>query len=135
MFSARGTMETKLVFPVSIVKTTLGSVDYNDEDRVFYGKVQGIDGLVSFEGKPVDALRKDFEQAVDDYLKLCRKAGKPAQKSYKGSFNVRIPHELHRSADRKAAEMRLTLNQFVRKAIEDELLNGSAERKTKCLDN
>jgi len=102
-------------------KGYIGSVNYSDEDEVFHGKVEGINGLISFEGRTVDALRKDFEHAVEDYVKLCKKVGKQPEKSYKGSFNVRLSPDLHRSADRKATEMKLTLNQFVRKAIEDEL--------------
>lgn len=109
-------------------KGYIGSVEYSDEDRVFHGKIEGIDGLISFEGKTVNALRKDFERAVKDYLSLCRKVGKLPEKSYKGSFNVRIPSELHRSADRKATQLRMSLNQFVRKAIEDELNGGRAKR-------
>ncbi len=116
---------------VMTYKGFLGSVEYTDEDKVFHGKVEGIDGLLSFEGNTVDSLRKDFERTVEDYLDLCRKVGKSPERSYKGSFNIRIPPELHRSADRKAAEMKMTLNQFVRKAIEDEIQNGGGHGSRK----
>ena len=46
-----------------------GSVCYNDEDRIFYGKVEFIRALVSYEGTDVVSLRKAFEEAVEDYLK------------------------------------------------------------------
>ncbi len=45
-----------------------GSVHYNNEDRVFFGKVMFIPALVSYEGTDVDSLTKSFEEAVDDYL-------------------------------------------------------------------
>ena len=52
-------------------KGYIGSVEFSEEDGVFYGKVQGIRSLVSYEGKTVEALVDDFHKAVDDYLALC----------------------------------------------------------------
>jgi predicted HicB family RNase H-like nuclease len=45
-----------------------GLVSYDDEDRIFYGKLEFIRGLVSFEGGDVASLRAAFEAAVEDYL-------------------------------------------------------------------
>ena len=46
-----------------------GSVEYSEEDKCFFGKVQGMtkDGI-TYEGDTVEELTKDFEGAVDDYL-------------------------------------------------------------------
>ena len=51
-----------------------GSVDYSEEDNCLYGKVLGMSkDNITYEGKDVDELRKDFEGAVDDYLgKRCQ---------------------------------------------------------------
>lgn len=49
-------------------KDYFGSVNYSDADGVFYGKLEGIRDLVSYEGQDVDSLRTSFEQIVDDYL-------------------------------------------------------------------
>jgi predicted HicB family RNase H-like nuclease len=96
-------------------------VRFSEEDDCFYGKIEGIDGLILFEGQSVDELRRAFHEAVDDYLELCKMSGKKPQKSYKGSFNVRIDPELHREAARKSASMGISLNRFVQTAIEKEL--------------
>ena len=37
-------------------------------------------------------------QGVEDYLVLCKEAGKEPQKTFKGSFNIRISPELHKAA-------------------------------------
>lgn len=95
----------------------IGSVHYSAEDDVFYGKLKGIDDLIMFEGESVKALNSAFREAVEDYLELCKKAGKQVGKSYKGSFNVRIDPEMHKKAARKSIEMGLSLNQLVEKAI------------------
>ncbi|MCP4589109.1 MAG: antitoxin HicB [bacterium] len=55
-----------------------GSVHYNDDDRLFYGKLEFIRGLISYEGHDVSSLRTAFEDAVDDYLELCVEPGKEA---------------------------------------------------------
>ncbi|WP_031555168.1 toxin-antitoxin system HicB family antitoxin [Oribacterium sp. FC2011] len=41
-------------------------------------------------------------------------------KEYKGQFNVRIPSKLHRMAVISARKKNISLNDFVRTAIEDE---------------
>jgi predicted HicB family RNase H-like nuclease len=107
-------------------KEYLGSVHYCAEDEVFYGKIEGIEDLVSFEAKSVDALKTAFQEAVEDYLELCEKNNKDAEKSYKGSFNVRIPPELHKKAKRTAVKMGISLNQFMQKALEEKLAKEDA---------
>src|SRR3990170_7514264 len=103
---------------VLIYKDFIGSVHFSTEDKVFHGKIEGITDLVTFEGKSVNELEKAFHEGVDDYIALCKEAGKEPLKSCKGSFNVRIPYELHMKAMKQAAIRGVSLNQLVRKAIE-----------------
>jgi predicted HicB family RNase H-like nuclease len=105
-------------------KGYLGSVHFDSEDEIFYGKIEGIEDLISFEGKSVNEIKKAFVESVDDYLSLCKKAKKDPEKSFKGSFNVRIPTNLHRKAYRKSLIEGISLNQFVQKAIEKEIKNN-----------
>lgn len=79
-------------------KDYIASVHFNSEDEIFYGKIEGIDDLVTFEGKSVNELKKSFAEAVEDYLETCKRYNKKAEKSYKGSFNVRINPDLHKKA-------------------------------------
>ena len=104
-------------------KGFIGSVHFSAEDKVFHGKIEGIDDLVTFEGQSVDELLKAFHEEVDDYIKLCKEIGKEPTRSYKGSFNVRISPETHRKVVEKATRMGLSLNQLVQKAIEKELVH------------
>ena len=94
------------------------TVHFNAEDEVFHGKIIGINDHVSFEGTTVTDLKAAFHEAVDDYLETCKELGKEPEKTYKGSFNVRIPSELHREAARVAAMKNMSLNDFVRCAID-----------------
>ena len=98
-----------------------GSVEYSANDECFFGKIIGTADLVTFEGESVDKLKKAFNEAVEDYLVLCREAGKEPLKTYKGSFNVRLSPELHRRTAILARKRNMSLNSFVEKAITDEI--------------
>lgn len=112
-------------------KGFIGSVHFSDEDAVFYGKIEGINDLITFEGQSVKELVKAFHDAVDDYLNLCKEAGKEPLKSCKGSFNVRVPSELHIIAMQQAAKSGISLNQFVQKALENAVIHPLMEFKSK----
>ncbi|MBX2921009.1 MAG: type II toxin-antitoxin system HicB family antitoxin [Chitinophagaceae bacterium] len=104
-------------------KDYLASVHFSMENEVFYGKVLGIDDLINFEGSSVKELKKVFHEAIDDYISTCKSLGKEPNKTYKGTFNVRIPSELHKEAATFAAINSLSLNDFVRSAIDFALAN------------
>ena len=102
-------------------KEFIGSVHFSAEDEVFFGKIEGVNDLVTFEGETVKQIKKAFKEAVEDYIELCKETGKAVFKSFKGSFNVRINPELHSQAFERALEEGKTLNQFVQDAIETKL--------------
>ncbi len=102
-------------------KGFLGSIYFSPEDDCFHGRIEGIDDLVSFEGRSVEELKKNFKGAVEDYVVLCRTAGKDQSRSYQGSFNVRVSPDLHRRAVRKSVSEGISLNRLVRRALEKEV--------------
>jgi len=91
--------------------------EYSVEDRVFYGKILGIDDLVDFFSDNAGSLEAEFQKAVDDYLAFCAEIGKEPQREYSGMFNVRIPPELHRRLSLAAQSEGVSLNKVVEKAI------------------
>jgi predicted HicB family RNase H-like nuclease len=104
----------------------VASVHFSAEDEVFFGKIIGINDSITFEGGSVKELKKAFREAVDDYLETCVQLGKEPEKLYKGSFNVRIPSDLHRQAALYSAAKNMSLNDFVRFAIDFTLTRGPA---------
>lgn len=94
-----------------------GTVEYSEKDNILFGKVLGINGLISYEGTDVNSLRADFEEAVDYYLEDCAEKGIEPQKSYKGIFNVRLSPELHRTLAEHAIKNGQTLNSAVEEAV------------------
>lgn len=53
-------------------KDYIGTVNFSEKDGVFFGNIEGIDGLVNFEGKSVIELTKAFHKAVDGYIEYCK---------------------------------------------------------------
>ncbi len=98
-----------------------GSIEYSKEDELLYGKVLGIKGLISYEGKTGKELEHDFMEAVEEYLSTCKEGGIMAEKPFKGSFNVRIPTSLHEKAALMAMEEKMSLNNFVAESIREKV--------------
>ena len=98
-------------------KGYVGSIEFSENDGLFYGKVQGIRSLISYEGENAKELIRDFHMAVDDYLALCAKRGTEPEKAYKGTFNIRISPELHKKAAIYATEHKVSLNSIVETAL------------------
>ena len=96
-------------------------IEFSAEDQMLYGKIEDIRDLVNFLGENAAEIEQAFHEAVDDYLDFCKDVGKEPEKPYKGSFNVRIPSELHRAAVIKAREAGLTLNGFVETALREKV--------------
>ncbi|MDE0220388.1 MAG: type II toxin-antitoxin system HicB family antitoxin [Spirochaetaceae bacterium] len=55
-------------------------IDYDDDGRIFTGRIAGIRDGVGFHADTVDGLRQAFHEAVEDYLETCAKIGKEPQK-------------------------------------------------------
>ncbi|MBW8049161.1 MAG: type II toxin-antitoxin system HicB family antitoxin [Cytophagales bacterium] len=104
-----------------IYKGYIGTVHYSAEDNVFYGKIHGINDLVTFEGQSISELKNAFRASINDYFKTCKILGKSPDKTYKGSFNVRLTSRLHKLAVINALKNNMTLNDFVKKAISNSI--------------
>lgn len=98
-------------------KGYVGSVEFSEEDCIFFGKVMGIRALLSYEGSTARELVADFHGAVDDYLAMCEAEGKEPEKAFKGSFNVRISPELHKQLVVRATAQQMSLNSYVEQAL------------------
>ncbi len=102
-------------------KGYLGSVAYSEKDQVFFGKIEGINGLVNFEGESVKELTEAFHEAVDDYLAYCKDEGIEPDKSYTGTLNIRLTPAIHRQIAMLAKQAGLTLNGYIKEALEEKV--------------
>ena len=98
-------------------KGYLGSVEYSHEDNCLFGKVLFIRSLLSYEGQSVAELEADFRQVVDEYLADCKEHGWTPEKPFEGSFNVRVPSEVHRKLAMAAEARGESLNKYVAEVL------------------
>jgi len=98
-------------------KGYIGTVEFSADDKVFFGKIHGINDLITFEGSSVSELETAFHESVNDYLFTCEELGKKPDKVYKGSFNVRVSEKLHYDSALLAQKKGLNLNEVVKVAL------------------
>jgi predicted HicB family RNase H-like nuclease len=103
-----------------------GSVEYDLESKMLYGRLLGIKGVYIYEGKTLEELDADFKQFVEDYLYDCKQDGIAPQKPNLGTFNIRIGADLHFQAADRAMRRGQSLNSFVKQAVEHELARSLA---------
>ena len=100
-------------------KGYIGSIEFSEEDRIFYGKVLGIRSLISYEGENANDLLNDFHNAVDDYLDSCKLEGKKPETAFKGSFNIRLSPELHKKLFIYASSHQISMNKYIEETLEN----------------
>lgn len=93
-------------------------IDYDDDDRIFTGRIAGIRDGVGFHGDTVEGLRTAFHEAVEDYIETCAKIGKEPQKAYSGQVMFRVSPEVHRKAALAAELSAKSLNQWAEEVLD-----------------
>ncbi|MCH5238549.1 MAG: type II toxin-antitoxin system HicB family antitoxin, partial [Muribaculaceae bacterium] len=66
-------------------------------------------------------LKQDFEEAVEDYLRICAEQGKEPHKSYSGQLNVRLTPDMHLKVASLAKKAGVSINSFIKKAVENQI--------------
>lgn len=100
-----------------------GTIELDQEEGVFHGRVIGIADVVNYEGRTSDELTKAFHDSVDDYVAFCKERGEEPEKPFSGKFVVRISPELHCVIVEAARCSDQSLNAWVKSAIEAALNN------------
>ena len=88
------------------------TVDFDNDDGIFFGRIAGIRDGVGFHGESVSELRAAFQEAVDDYLDTCNRIGKEPQRAFSGKLMLRVRPELHQALALKAELAGKSLNQL-----------------------
>ncbi len=100
-------------------------IEFVADSKTLFGKIEGIQDLVTFESDDIKCIEEEFHKAVDEYLEFCEEVGKIPDRTYNGSFNVRIDSSLHREISLYALRNGISLNQAVEQSIRNFL---SSER-------
>jgi predicted HicB family RNase H-like nuclease len=93
-----------------------GSVNFDSDDRIFYGRVLGIEDVIGFEGTDADTLEADFRNAVDDYIETCQEIGKSPEKPFSGKIILEIPPDLYLAVSAAASRQRKSIDVWITEA-------------------
>ena len=88
-------------------------IEFDAEDRIFFGRLTGIRDMVTFHGQTVNELEAAFKEAVDHYLDTCARLGDAPNKSYSGKLTLRIPPSVHAAIASAAETSGKSLNKWV----------------------
>jgi len=102
-------------------KGYVGTVEYDPDAKIFHGEIVNTRDVITFQGTTVDEINKAFEDSIEDYLNWCKSEGVEPERPYSGKFNLRLSPELHREVAITAKKMKISINNFVEKALRDEL--------------
>ena len=95
----------------------VGSAEVDVESNICFGRLLFIRDVVAYSADTPSQLRAEFEAVVDEYLKTCEELGRTPETTCSGSFNVRIPPEMHMAVALEARRCGITLNALVKDAI------------------
>lgn len=93
-------------------------IEYDEEDRIFAGRLAGIDDIVVFHGSTVDELETAFHESVDHYLEVSDRTGRPAQKPYSGKLMLRIDPEIHAAVATASQVQGKSINQWAAEVLD-----------------
>lgn len=96
-------------------------VSYDAEIDMLRGEFIGLNGGADFYATNITDLHKEAEISLNTFLAVCQEKGIDPVKHFSGKFNTRISPELHEKVVLVAAAQGLSLNDFVRQAIEHEV--------------
>ncbi len=102
-------------------KGYIGVVEYDSEAKLFHGDIVNTRDVITFQGKTVDEIETAFRESIEDYINWCKEEGVEPEKPYSGKFNLRLSPELHKEVAITAKKLRISINNFVEKALKDEI--------------
>jgi len=93
-----------------------GSVLFDDEDKLFHGRLLGIRDFILYDGQTPTELETNFRGAVDEYLSFCKEDGKEPEEPF-ALLPVHFPPDLHRRAAVFAEKHNTDINTVVEQAL------------------
>jgi len=90
-----------------------GLIMYDDDARLFYGRIVGLQDVITFQGTTVDELEEALKDSVEAYFELCEKLGQKPEKGCSGNLRLRMSPELHAGLVIEAAKKGISLNSLI----------------------
>ncbi len=77
-------------------KGYFGEAEFDNEAKVFYGRVINVRDKITFQSDDAKRLEQEFCASVDTYLEFCREMGEEPEEPLSEEFVLRISPKDHR---------------------------------------
>lgn len=94
------------------------AVKFDNETEQFHGEVVNTRDVVTFQGRSVAELKREFKNSVEDYLDFCAQRGEGPDKPFSGNFILRISPDLHKRLFTHAKLQSKSLNSLIEEHLE-----------------
>lgn len=95
-------------------------IAFDEDDNILVGRILGINDVIGFHADSVAGLKVAFQEAVEDYIETCKKAGKAPEKAYSGKLMLRIDPKVHSRVAIAADLAGKSLNQWSEEVLATE---------------
>lgn len=92
-------------------------IDYDEDEKLFRGKVANIRDTIVFVGRNPQELERDFKEQLKFYFEVCEKRGKAPERPYSGKFVLRLDPEIHRALAVAADREEMSLNKWAAETL------------------
>lgn len=93
-------------------------IDLNEEDDTFHGRITNISDVVTFEGKNVKELMREFATSLKVYREVCREDGREPEEPFSGKFVLRVEPDVHRAITIAAEREEKSINRWAAEALQ-----------------
>src|SRR5215211_6232494 len=97
------------------------TVEYDSSVNLLHGRVDNIQGIISFSAGSTEELQREFEASVDDYLAFCEEHHLEPEKPYSGRLVLRLEPGVHRAIAIAAKHKSQSLNTWITYILKKEL--------------
>lgn len=99
-------------------KGYIARIDADEDTESFHGRVINISDVVTFKGRSMTELKREFAKSMKVYFAVCREEGDEPEQPFSGKFVLRIDPAVHRAIARAAERAGLSINKWAATALE-----------------
>ena len=109
-------------------KGYLAQIEFDGENKTFYGIVRNIRDTIHFEGTSAAELEDAFRESVETYFEFCEQCGDEPQQPCPGQLWLQIEPDLMQKVERSAAQSGKSVNAFLESVLNDWYRGAQSER-------
>lgn len=93
------------------------AIDFDPDIEMFHGVIINTRDVITFYGKSVTELKREFKISVEDYLAFCKERNEEPDKPFSGNLMLRITPSLHQRLYSKAKKSGKSLNSLIEESL------------------